>query len=104
MRVNIWQSAARITIFAWKGTPCVKWRSKSLIWQAEHMQVSNASRRRSFGIVRTARHLGRVLQNGDQIGLGHSTSEVTELYYIRNDPTALEGITDGFDVWNKLQK
>ncbi len=30
--------------------------------------------------------------------LGHSTSEVTEMYYIRNDPTALEGITDGFDV------
>ena len=30
--------------------------------------------------------------------LGHSTSEVTELYYIRNDPTALEGVTDGFDV------
>lgn len=30
--------------------------------------------------------------------LGHTTSEITELYYIRNDPTALEGITDGFDV------
>lgn len=30
--------------------------------------------------------------------LGHSTSEVTEMYYVRRDTTRLKGITQGFDL------
>ena len=28
--------------------------------------------------------------------LGHSTSEITELYYVKKDTARLRGITDGF--------
>ena len=28
--------------------------------------------------------------------LGHSTSEITELYYVKKDTARLSGITDGF--------
>ena len=28
--------------------------------------------------------------------LGHSTSEITEMYYVKRDNTRLVGITDGF--------
>ena len=30
--------------------------------------------------------------------LGHSTSEITELYYVKNDTSRLAGITAGFDL------
>ena len=30
--------------------------------------------------------------------LGHTTSEITELYYVKRDLTKLNGITDGFDM------
>lgn len=30
--------------------------------------------------------------------LGHTTSEITELYYVKRDLTKLNGITDGFDL------
>ena len=30
--------------------------------------------------------------------LGHTTSEITELYYVKRDLTKLNGITDGFDI------
>ena len=30
--------------------------------------------------------------------LGHSISEVTEMYYVRRDTTRLKGITQGFDL------
>jgi len=30
--------------------------------------------------------------------LGHTTSEITELYYVKRDLSRLNGITDGFDV------
>ena len=30
--------------------------------------------------------------------LGHSTSEITELYYVKKDTTRLAGITAGFDL------
>ena len=29
--------------------------------------------------------------------LGHSTSQITEFYYVEKDTTRLQGITDGFD-------
>lgn len=31
--------------------------------------------------------------------LGHTTSEITELYYVKRDLTKLNGITDGFEFW-----
>ena len=30
--------------------------------------------------------------------LGHSTSEITELYYVKKDTSRLAGITAGFDL------
>ena len=30
--------------------------------------------------------------------LGHSTSEITEKYYVKKDTTYLSGITDGFNL------
>lgn len=30
--------------------------------------------------------------------LGHSTSEITERYYVKKDTTYLNGITDGFEM------
>ena len=30
--------------------------------------------------------------------LGHTTSEITELYYVRRDMKMLNGITDGFEL------
>ena len=30
--------------------------------------------------------------------LGHSTSEITELYYVRKDTARLSGITEGFEL------
>lgn len=30
--------------------------------------------------------------------LGHSTSEITELYYVKKDTTRLAGITTGFEL------
>lgn len=30
--------------------------------------------------------------------LGHTTSEVTELYYVKRDLTKLNGVTDGFEL------
>lgn len=30
--------------------------------------------------------------------LGHTTSEITEMYYVKRDLTKLNGITDGFDM------
>ena len=30
--------------------------------------------------------------------LGHSTSEITEMYYVKKDTTRLSGITDGFEL------
>lgn len=29
--------------------------------------------------------------------LGHTTSEITEMYYVKRDLTKLEGVTDGFE-------
>ena len=29
--------------------------------------------------------------------LGHSTSQITQMYYVKKDTTRLQGITDGFD-------
>ena len=29
--------------------------------------------------------------------LGHSTSQITEMYYVKKDTTRLQGITDGFN-------
>jgi integrase len=29
--------------------------------------------------------------------LGHSTSQITEMYYVKKDTTRLQGITDGFE-------
>ena len=30
--------------------------------------------------------------------LGHSTSEITEMYYVKKDTTRLSGITEGFEL------
>ena len=30
--------------------------------------------------------------------LGHTTSEITEMYYVKRDLTKLNGITDGFEI------
>ena len=30
--------------------------------------------------------------------LGHSTSEITELYYVKKDTARLNGITNGFEL------
>ena len=30
--------------------------------------------------------------------LGHSTSQITELYYVKKDTARLNGITDGFNL------
>ena len=30
--------------------------------------------------------------------LGHSTSQITELYYVKKDTSRLGGITDGFEI------
>lgn len=30
--------------------------------------------------------------------LGHSTSQITELYYVKKDTSRLDGITDGFNL------
>ena len=30
--------------------------------------------------------------------LGHSTSQITELYYVKKDTSRLPGITDGFEM------
>ena len=30
--------------------------------------------------------------------LGHSTSQITELYYVKKDTSRLNGITDGFEM------
>jgi integrase len=30
--------------------------------------------------------------------LGHSTSQITEMYYVKKDTKRLQGITDGFDL------
>lgn len=30
--------------------------------------------------------------------LGHSTSQITEMYYVKKDTTRLNGITDGFNL------
>lgn len=30
--------------------------------------------------------------------LGHTTSEITELYYVKRDMTKLNGITDGLEI------
>ena len=30
--------------------------------------------------------------------LGHSTSQITEMYYVKKDTTRLTGITDGFEI------
>ena len=30
--------------------------------------------------------------------LGHSTSQITELYYVKKDTARLGGITDGFEI------
>lgn len=30
--------------------------------------------------------------------LGHSTSQITEMYYVRKDTARLNGITDGFEI------
>jgi hypothetical protein len=30
--------------------------------------------------------------------LGHSTSEITELFYMKKDTAGLNGITDGFEL------
>ena len=30
--------------------------------------------------------------------LGHSTSQITELYYVKKDTSRLHGITDGFNL------
>ena len=31
--------------------------------------------------------------------LGHTTSEITELYYVKRDTTRLVGLTDSFNLW-----
>ena len=30
--------------------------------------------------------------------LGHTTSQITEMYYVRKDTSRLNGITDGFEI------
>ena len=30
--------------------------------------------------------------------LGHSTSQITELYYVKKDTSRLKGITEGFEI------
>ena len=30
--------------------------------------------------------------------LGHSTSQITEMYYVKKDTARLSGITDGFEI------
>jgi len=30
--------------------------------------------------------------------LGHSTSQITELYYVKKDTSRLSGITEGFEI------
>ena len=30
--------------------------------------------------------------------LGHSTSQITELYYVKKDTARLSGITEGFEI------
>ena len=30
--------------------------------------------------------------------LGHTTTEITELYYVKKDNTKLEGLTDAFNL------
>lgn len=30
--------------------------------------------------------------------LGHSTSQITELYYVKKDTSRLNGITEGFEI------
>ncbi len=30
--------------------------------------------------------------------LGHTTSQITEMYYVKKDTSRLNGITDGFDI------
>ena len=30
--------------------------------------------------------------------LGHSTSQITEMYYVKKDTERLQGITDGFEM------
>jgi len=30
--------------------------------------------------------------------LGHSTSQITEMYYVKKDTSRLNGITDGFEI------
>ena len=30
--------------------------------------------------------------------LGHFTSQITEMYYVKKDTTRLTGITDGFEI------
>ena len=30
--------------------------------------------------------------------LGHATSQITEMYYVKKDTSRLNGITDGFDM------
>ena len=30
--------------------------------------------------------------------LGHSTSQITEMYYVKKDTTRLAGVTDGFEL------
>ena len=33
--------------------------------------------------------------------LGHATSQVTEMYYVKKDTSRLNGITDGFEIQQK---
>ncbi len=30
---------------------------------------------------------------------GHTTSQITEMYYVKKDTSRLNGITDGFELW-----
>ena len=30
--------------------------------------------------------------------MGHSTSQITELYYVKKDTARLNGITEGFEI------
>ena len=31
--------------------------------------------------------------------LGHTTSQITEMYYVKKDTAKLSGITDDFNIW-----
>ena len=58
--------------------------------------------------MKKAKHVNGIIKPDDTINsltprqvadlLGHSTSEITERYYVKKDTAYLSGITDGFEM------